>query len=111
MKVWLDDERAAAGGWVHVRTPEEAIELLRGGEVEELSLDHDLVLGAGARERTGYDVSYPQCPWQRLPPVKAFPGTGLSVNTAKSSSASLTVPCKESSSKVKASGSSSLAWI
>ncbi len=56
MKVWLDDERAAAGGWVHVRTPEEAIELLRGGEVEELSLDHDLVLGAGARERTGYDV-------------------------------------------------------
>ena len=56
MKVWLDDERAAPAGWVHVRTPEEAIELLRGGEVEELSLDHDLVLGAGARERTGYDV-------------------------------------------------------
>ena len=42
MRVWLDDQRAAPEGWVHVRTPEEAIELLRGGEVEELSLDHDL---------------------------------------------------------------------
>jgi hypothetical protein len=39
-----------------VRTPEEAIELLRGGEVEELSLDHDLGLDVGLRERTGYDV-------------------------------------------------------
>ncbi len=56
MKVWLDDERAAAGGWVHVRTPEEAIELLRGGEVEEISLDHDLGLDVGEGERTGYDV-------------------------------------------------------
>jgi hypothetical protein len=56
MKVWLDDERAAPDGWVHVRTPEEAIGLLRGGEVEELSLDHDLGLDVGARERTGYDV-------------------------------------------------------
>jgi hypothetical protein len=56
VKVWLDDQRSAPEGWVHVRTPEEAIELLRGGEVEELSLDHDLGLDVGARERTGYDV-------------------------------------------------------
>jgi hypothetical protein len=54
--VWLDDERPAPEGWVHVRTPEEAIELLRGGEVEELSLDHDLGLDVGENERTGYDV-------------------------------------------------------
>jgi Cyclic-phosphate processing Receiver domain len=39
-----------------VRTPEEAIELLRGGGVEELSLDHDFGLDVGRRERTGYDV-------------------------------------------------------
>lgn len=51
MKVWLDDERAAPEGCVHVRSPEEAIELLRGGHV--LSLDHDLGLDVGARERTG----------------------------------------------------------
>jgi len=56
VKVWLDDRRPAPTGWVHVRTPEEAIDLLRGGEVEELSLDHDLGLDVGARERTGYDV-------------------------------------------------------
>ena len=31
MRVWLDDERAAPEGWVHVQTPEEAIELLRSG--------------------------------------------------------------------------------
>jgi len=56
VKVWLDDQREAPEGWVRVRTPEEAIELLRGGGVEELSLDHDLGLDVGARERTGYDV-------------------------------------------------------
>jgi len=56
VKVWLDDRRPAPEGWVHVRTPEEAIELLRGGGVEEISLDHDLGLDVGARERTGYDV-------------------------------------------------------
>ena len=56
VRVWLDDRRPAPEGWVHVRTPEEAIELLRSGEVEELSLDHDLGLDVGARERTGYDV-------------------------------------------------------
>ena len=56
IKVWLDDERSAPAGWVRVRTPEETIELLRSGAVEELSLDHDLGLDVGARERTGYDV-------------------------------------------------------
>lgn len=53
MKVYLDDERPTPDGWVGVRWPEEAIELLQSGVVEELSLDHDL----GDDERgTGYDV-------------------------------------------------------
>jgi Cyclic-phosphate processing Receiver domain len=56
VRVWLDDRRAAPAGWVHVRTPDEAIELLRGGSVDAISLDHDLGLDGGARERTGYDV-------------------------------------------------------
>jgi hypothetical protein len=56
VRVWLDDRREAPEGWVRVRTPEEAIELLRRGGVAELSLDHDLRLDVGARERTGYDV-------------------------------------------------------
>ena len=53
MKLYLDDEREAPEGWVRVRWPEEAIELLKTGKVTDLSLDHDL----GDDERgTGYDV-------------------------------------------------------
>ena len=56
MKVWLDDVREAPEGWIHVRTPEEAIDLLRAGGVEEISLDHDLGLFTEEGEATGYDV-------------------------------------------------------
>ena len=53
MRVFLDDERTTPDGWVRVYWPSEAIALLQTGEVEELSLDHDL----GDDERgTGYDV-------------------------------------------------------
>ncbi|MDG3085286.1 hypothetical protein P7F88_03875 [Vibrio hannami] len=53
MKVYLDDERNTPKGWVRVYWPDEAIELLKTGEVTEISLDHDL----GDDERgTGYDV-------------------------------------------------------
>lgn len=53
MKVYLDDERKTPDGWVRVFWPKEAIELLKTGNVKEISLDHDLGdddLG------TGYDV-------------------------------------------------------
>jgi hypothetical protein len=57
MKVWLDDRRSPRDpDWVWVKTPEETIELLQTGQVTELSLDHDLGLLHGERERTGYDV-------------------------------------------------------
>jgi hypothetical protein len=53
MKVYLDDERSTPNGWVRVYWPCEAIELLKSGQVTEISLDHDL----GDDERgTGYDV-------------------------------------------------------
>lgn len=53
MRVYLDDERETPVGWVRVYWPDEAIELLKTGEVVEISLDHDL----GDDERgTGYDV-------------------------------------------------------
>ena len=53
MKVYLDDERHGPDGWVQVRWPSEAIELLQKGGVTDISLDHDL----GNDERgTGYDV-------------------------------------------------------
>ena len=53
MKLYLDDEREAPEGWVRVRWPEEAIELLKTGQVTDLSLDHDL---GDDEQGTGYDV-------------------------------------------------------
>lgn len=53
MKVYLDDERTTPEGSVCVYWPDEAIELLKSGDVTEISLDHDL----GDDDRgTGYDV-------------------------------------------------------
>src|ERR1035437_3768958 len=57
MKVWLDDRREPPLDFVWVKTPAETITLLEAGEVEELSLDHDLGLwDDDGRELTGYDV-------------------------------------------------------
>jgi len=52
-KVYLDDVREAPPGWHRVYWPNEAIALLMGGGVTDLSLDHDL--GDDTRG-TGYDV-------------------------------------------------------
>ena len=51
LKIFLDDERNAPNGWIRVATVKAAIYLLEGGNVEIISLDHDL----GTKE-TGYDV-------------------------------------------------------
>jgi hypothetical protein len=57
MKVWLDDRRSPRDpDWVWVKTPEEAIDLLKTREVVEISLDHDLGLLDHEPEATGYDV-------------------------------------------------------
>lgn len=54
MKLWLDDVRPMPPGYDrHVRTADEAIEALKGGQFDEVSLDHDLGEGCG----TGLDVA------------------------------------------------------
>ena len=53
MKFYLDDERETLQDWIRVYWPDEAIELLRSGEVIEISLDHDL---GDDNRGTGYDV-------------------------------------------------------
>ena len=53
LKVYLDDERQTPDGWVRTYWPEEVIELLKTGNVEEISLDHDL---GDDEHGTGYDV-------------------------------------------------------
>ena len=53
MKVYLDDERTTPEGWERVYWPEEAIEILKSGNVTDISLDHDL---GDDEHGTGYDV-------------------------------------------------------
>jgi hypothetical protein len=53
VRVYLDDNRETPEGWVRVYWPSEAIELLKTGAVEEISLDHDL---GDDKRGTGYDV-------------------------------------------------------
>jgi len=53
-KVYLDDERKPPTGWVLVKTPKEAIDLLKKNNVTDISLDHDL--GNDEVIGTGYDV-------------------------------------------------------
>jgi len=53
MKIYLDDIRdPPSSDWVVVRTADEAIDLIKSGQVTEISFDHDL--GEG---KTGYDVA------------------------------------------------------
>ena len=79
MKVFLDDERIAPVGWTPVRWPDEAIALLEQGDVDEISLDHDL----GDDQRgTGYDVIL----WiEEAVALRAFVPPLIRVHTANSS--------------------------
>jgi hypothetical protein len=79
VKVYLDDERPTPPGWVGVRWPDEAIRLLESGQVEELSLDHDL--GDDARG-TGYTVIL----WlEEAVAVRGFVPPAITVHTANAS--------------------------
>jgi hypothetical protein len=53
MKLWLDDVRPAPDGWVHAKTGEEAIDILKQGQVTQMSFDHDLGIG----RINGYEVA------------------------------------------------------
>lgn len=91
MKMWLDDIRDpwkyGKGGWVWVKTAEDAVALLKSGDVEEASLDHDLsyeqMIKGGFEgkiyddgEGTGYDVV---CWLERNP--QFWPKNGTSVHS------------------------------
>ncbi len=51
-KIWLDDERMAPKGWVHIKTDDYAVWCMKNCKVSHISLDHDLGEDCG----TGYDV-------------------------------------------------------
>jgi hypothetical protein len=42
MRLWHDDVRPAPHGWLWAKTNEEAMQILRTGEVVTASLDHDM---------------------------------------------------------------------
>ena len=52
MKIYLDDTRPCPQGWTLVMSAELAIDMLKQGTVDTISLDHDL----GKNKKTGYDV-------------------------------------------------------
>lgn len=64
VRMFLDDERNPIkhnlGGYIWVKTAQEAIELLKKGEVEFASLDHDLghlhYMGDYSDNKTGFAV-------------------------------------------------------
>ncbi len=62
LRLWVDDQRPAPGGWLHARTYADAVRCIRrfGSELIEVSLDHDLCPahsgGDYTDQRTGYDV-------------------------------------------------------
>jgi len=79
MKVYLDDERSTPDGWIRVYWPDEAIELLKTGKVQEISLDHDL---GNDEKGTGYDVVL----WiEEAVMTRGFVPPKMSVHSANSS--------------------------
>jgi len=52
IKLWVDDVREAPDGWMGIMNPIVALQILKLGNVVELSLDHDL----GEDRQTGYDI-------------------------------------------------------
>lgn len=57
IRIWLDDKRSPPDGHVSCRWPEEVIALLKKGDVDSISLDHDLGEDSGYENpRTGEAV-------------------------------------------------------
>lgn len=79
MRVYLDDQRLTPEGRTRAYWPDEVIALLKLGQVQELSLDHDV----GDDERgTGYDV----VPWiEEAVALEGFVPPAISVHSANSS--------------------------
>ena len=79
MKIYLDDERDTPEGWVRAYWPDEVIQYLETGQVEEISLDHDL---GDDGKGTGYDVIL----WiEEAVALRGFQSPKMRVHSANSS--------------------------
>lgn len=100
MNLWLDDVREpwkfGCVGWTWVKTAQEAISLLKSGEVERASLDHDLEPehypsdvpeGMSWEESGNYNIwkmtgtGYDVCLWLESNP-EFYPVGGVRVHSA-----------------------------
>lgn len=59
MRLWHDDIRPAPEGWTWVKTNDQARKHLAGGEITEISMDHDLEFAdpSSSHIETGYDLA------------------------------------------------------
>jgi hypothetical protein len=53
MKLYVDDTRDAPHGWTLARSYRDAVRMLRSGEVDAISLDHDL-----GGKKSGNDIAW-----------------------------------------------------
>ena len=60
MKLWLDDRRPAPAGWTRAFSVAEAQALLKTGQIEEASLDHDLGACEGTSLRSAIKSLLPR---------------------------------------------------
>lgn len=75
-KLWLDDVREEPWGWIRCRWPEDVIAFLQDGDIDEISLDHDLgdePMSYMEPERTGMMVLYALEKMQNDNPDLALP--------------------------------------
>jgi len=97
MKLWLDDARApwknGCLGWTWIQTADDAIALLKTGNVEEASLDHDLTEQQTVRGGTygvvyddGYSTGYDVLCWLEANP-QFWPPKGVRVHSMNSAGA------------------------
>jgi hypothetical protein len=79
MKVYLDDERPVPDGWIGVKNAQGAINLLKTGNVTDISLDHDLGLFDGDN---GYVVI---CWIEEALHFKKIPKPNITIHTSNPS--------------------------
>jgi hypothetical protein len=68
MRLWVDDIRKEPEGWTRAKTVTEAIRILDMGQVDEVSLDHDI----SYKVSIGHGDARPFCAPETFEPVARF---------------------------------------
>ena len=82
MKLWLDDLKAAPEGWFHVKTAGQAIAALDTGEVEEASLDYDILWDPGGSAKDWENTRTGMAVVLHMERTNRWPVLGVAVHSA-----------------------------